>query len=298
LQQEYEMSDDLSVIAFLALRRAFFDDAGRPTDFDLRDKRNTQDDPFDVMVHDILSQAEGDDVTCVRAPGPLISPDMAFVRPAKAKSVGRTGVRDDTTVALAVEVKKLERAANGAVARASGLDYNSTPPCGTVRVYDASGQTVDLPGFYLFVCLEPGQQSGSSRVTAMALCDGNLLNADFKYYIDITGERTKAIGVGSYGDGANRNRPMVIFANPLGAGVLDHAATLVHRRHDLATDDLRQVGAIRRTDVTSSREVVFTCYRSAADAQVNIDTLDPFPMPKRSERTSGRGRFNLGIRFT
>ena len=53
----------------------------------------------------------------------------------------------------------------------------------------------------------------------------------------LAGERTKEIGLGTYGDGANRNRPMVIFANPLGSDVLDRKITLVHERRDLADAD-------------------------------------------------------------
>ena len=121
---------------------------------------------------------------------------------------------------MGIEVKKLERGQDGKIARASGLDYNSTPPCGAIRVYDASGQPLDMRGFYLFVCLERGKRVGTNWLSALALCDGNALNADFDYYLAVAGERSKEIGVGTYGDGANRNRPMVIFANPLGSRLL------------------------------------------------------------------------------
>ena len=53
-------------------------------------------------------------------------------------------------------------------------------------------------------------------ITAFALVDGNLLNEDFDLYLGVTGERTKRIGLGTFADGADRARPMLIFGNPLG----------------------------------------------------------------------------------
>lgn len=288
---------DLTVLAFKALRAAFFSQDGTPIDFELPDKLNTQDDPFDVKVFDTLCGAMPDDVTCARAPGPLISPDMALLRPARCARTSKEDLRRDSEAAVAIEVKKLERSANGVIARGSGLDYNSTPPCGTVRAYDSTGQAVALRGFYLFVCLERNQQSGRYRVTALVLSDGDVLNADFKYYVDITGERTKSIGVGTYGDGANRNRPMVIFANPLGVPKFDKRATLIHTNENLADDEIAAVGTVSRTIPQSDARATFTCYRDVRDPAQKFADVDPFPMPKRTERTTGRGRFNLGVRF-
>jgi hypothetical protein len=86
-------------------------------------------------------------------------------------------------------------------------------------------------------------------LSALALCDGNLLNRDFAYYLSVVGERTKQIGLGTYSDGANRSRPMLIFANPLGIAPLDHSVTLVHERGDLESEwpELVRVGILRRT---------------------------------------------------
>jgi acyl-CoA synthetase (AMP-forming)/AMP-acid ligase II len=89
-----------------------------------------------------------------------VSPDMAFVRKQAARELAPEKLRADATAAIGLEVKKLERGPNGQIARASGLDYNSTPPCGTIRVYDAAGKPVDIRGFYLFVCLENGSTEG------------------------------------------------------------------------------------------------------------------------------------------
>lgn len=41
---------DLPALAFIALRKRFFDDEGTPIPFDLRDKLNTQDDPLDEFL--------------------------------------------------------------------------------------------------------------------------------------------------------------------------------------------------------------------------------------------------------
>jgi len=82
--------------------------------------------------------------------------------------------------------------------------------------------SVDVRGFYLFVCTENAPDNIRELVlTAMCLVDGNVINEDFDLYLSITGEREKELGLGSYGDGANRNRPMLIFSNPLGIRELD-----------------------------------------------------------------------------
>ena len=51
-------------------------------------------------------------------------------------------------------------------------------------------------------------------VRVKAVVDGNILNDDFNLYLSITGERTKRIGLGTFSDGVDRARPMLIFANP------------------------------------------------------------------------------------
>jgi hypothetical protein len=45
---------DLSVETFLLLRHKFFDAKGHPVSFPLCDKRNTQDDPLDEYISEIL----------------------------------------------------------------------------------------------------------------------------------------------------------------------------------------------------------------------------------------------------
>ena len=199
-------------------------------------------------------------------------------------------------------MKKLQRTAQGGVARASGLDYNTTPPCGRIRVYDDGVAPMYIRAFYLFICLEPASSGWSSMiVSALALVDGNALNEDFGLYLDITGEREKRIGLGTYADGADRTRPMLIFGNPLGISEFDHAATLVHSDHAQSdsSDDLAKAYVLRRsTKEGGHRE--FSCYRSAADFEGRaVATLvDPFPTPTRETRTRPRSRFILPFRAT
>jgi hypothetical protein len=80
-------------------------------------------------------------------------------------------------------VKKLERPTGGTIARASGLDYNTTPPCGTLRIYDLHGAALDIRGFYLFVCQEAVPDNlNHYRLSALVLCDGNLLSSTLSIY--------------------------------------------------------------------------------------------------------------------
>ena len=282
---------DIPTLAFLRLRQRFFDNDGSPVRFHLRDKRNTQDDPFDeFLTNHVLVGLEN--VSCISAPGPLITPDLVLHR-----SSGRIDRADDLAQVVGIEVKKLERTESGVVARASGLDYNTTPPCGRIRVYDAAATPLVIRGFYLFVCLEHVPRTDNQAIlSALALVDGNVLNEDFSLYLSITGERTKRIDLGTFFDGADRNRPMLIFSNPLGIPELDRAATLIHTDRALSESvgSLNRVFVIERSiSEVESRE--FSCYRHSLDAtQEPLRRLvDPFPTPKRDRRTHQRGRFLL-----
>ena len=293
--------DDLAAQAFRALRSAFYGPGATPESFRLRDKRNTQDDPFDEHVHRRLARVLGRQVACERAPGPLVSPDLVLLRTRTCRQARRESLVDDPTRIIALEVKKLERQPSGAVARASGMDYNTTPPCGTVRVYDRGGEPLDIRGFYLFVCQEPVEdRKHYYNLSAMALCDGNVLNADFGYYLSIVGAREKEIGIGTYGNGMNRVRPMLIFANPLGATELDHNVTLVHSDGGLASQfpELQHVGLIRRSAKDGSSHV-FHCYRQCDDIPAGhqpFDVTDSFPTPtQRTTTTQVRGQFRLDL---
>jgi hypothetical protein len=289
----------LAIKAFSALREHFLNHDGIPVSFSLRSKRNTQDDPFDeYLATNVLKNVVG--IRCVKAPGPLITPDIVLFSQEFEEGIQAKDLSDLTKI-LSIEVKKLERTHQGSVARASGLDYNTTPPCGTVRVYDANGTSLDIRSFYLFVCLESSSSDiNQSQITALALVDGNVLNEDFDFYLSIIGERKKKINLGSYGDGADRVRPMLIFPNPLGVKELDHNISLIHPEGNLEDikADLCLVYNIERT-TTSGETRHFYCYQHNSEAPANrqIRTLrDPFPTPMREEKTQPRGIFKLPFR--
>jgi len=285
---------DLTVTAFQALRDRFFDPQGKPVPFALRAKLNTQDDPFDeYLANDVLAKLPG--IHCVKATGPLITPDMALFRSGIVEKGDYGQFENDLNHIVAIEVKKLERTAQGGVARASGLDFNTTPPCGRVRVYNQQEHPITIRGFYLFVCLEAA--SDGNILTALSLVDGDLLNTDYELYMSIVGEREKRIGLGSYRDGADRARPMLIFSNPLGVPELDHAVTLVHPSRSLADSDgaLRQVHEIHRRTREGGTNCFFA-YRDRRDVPPSNQTTileDPFPTPEREAKTRPRGRFRL-----
>lgn len=292
---------DLPTIAFLALRQRFFDGAGRPTPFRLRDKRNTQDDPFDeYLATDVLTNLDG--ISCAKATGPLITPDMVLYRPGACAGAQLNQLANDIDRIVGIEVKKLERTGQGGVARSSGLDYNTTPPCGRVRVYDAAGAAVDIRGFYLFVCLERAPQDAEAVVlTALCLVDGNALNEDFELYLSITGEREKRVGLGTYRDGADRARPMLIFANPLGVREFDGVPTLIHPGEAVPQGEPEMQLAYRlRRSVSEDVARSFYCYRRRSDVPAGwtvAELVDPFPTPDRQPRTRPRGRFKLPFRL-
>jgi len=223
---------------------------------------------------------------------------MVLYRPDRCTGTDPLAFANDGDRIVGIEVKKLERTAQGRVARASGLDYNSTPPCGRVRVYDAAGRAGDIRGFYLFLCLEQAP-AGAEGVVISALClvDGNALNEDFDLYLSITGERKKRIGLGTYGDGADRARPMLIFADPLGVAALDHRAMLIHPDASLSrsTPDLALAYRLHRP-LPDGNVRTFHCYRTRSDTPRDwlvSDLRDPFPVPTRDPRTRPRGRFKL-----
>ncbi len=292
------MKTDLAVETFLLLRNKFFDAKGNPIVFPLRDKRNTQDDPLDEYVCEILKKDLPNNASCIKAPGPLITPDLVILRSEICKSSTPQQLQGDLSRITAIEVKKLERAKSGTVARESGLDYNTTPPCGTVRIYDSANQPLNIRCFYLFICQEPdARRKGYFKLTALVLCDGNVLNQDFDFYLSIVGERTKQIGIGTYKDGFNRQRPMLVFANPLGAKEMDHNITLIHPDKKLHEHykNLSLSNILRRI-ISKDKFNEFYCYRFDKDIPKDwkASTLvDPFPVPERETRTQPRGKFRL-----
>lgn len=289
---------DLSLETFLILRDIFFHEDGSPKLFTLPDKKNTQHDPLDLYIITSLSKHLVN-TTCQGAPGPLINPDLVIYREDACNQASRQSLLQDASRIIALEMKKLERSRSGQIARSTGLDYNTTPPCGTIRIYDADDIPLDVRGFHLFVCLEHNVGNEVS-VSALSLCDGDVLNRDFSFYLQITGKRTKGVGLGTYGDGANRTRPMLIFSNPLGAAQLDHAVTLI-TQYDFEEKDSRVglVYQIGRT-IPEGGQGLFFAYRSTRDIPPEWEIqqlVDPFPKPiKRETATQPRGKFRLNIR--
>jgi hypothetical protein len=296
---------DLAAELFVTLRLEFFDTQLRPLPYTLRGKANTQDDPFDENLQRLLVAKLPQGIECIKARGPLITPDIVLQRRDLCAGQPRSSLRADTSRIIGLEVKKLERSPGGKVARNTGLDYNTTPPCGTVRVYDEQENPLEIRGFYLFVCQEPSPgKPGNYFLSSLVLCDGNLLNEDFQYYLSIVGERKKQIGLGTFGDGADRCRPMLIFTNPLGCERLQQEPTLVHSTKSFPAQagTLRRIGQIRRRAKDGSTRL-FHCFGLASDYKETpsdgiYDLADPFPTPRRSEKTQPRGRFKLDFRTT
>lgn len=66
---------DIISIAFVVLRSCFFDKAGDPIPFSLRDKLNTQDDPFDeFLASDVLANPQVNPRRKID-PAELLAPD-------------------------------------------------------------------------------------------------------------------------------------------------------------------------------------------------------------------------------
>jgi hypothetical protein len=79
----------------------------------LRDKRNTQDDPLDEYIHILLTERLPTDTRCVKAPDPLITPDIVIMRPQACNRASRTVLAIDLARIVGLEVKKLERSRDG-----------------------------------------------------------------------------------------------------------------------------------------------------------------------------------------
>jgi hypothetical protein len=284
---------DLAADAFLSLRDLLFAADLSPTEFNLRPKLNTQDDPLDEYLRDQLSaRLTSASVSGVSAP--LISPDFVVTQPGLTLSAGESA---DTTQACAIEVKKLERE----TARGSGADFNSTPPCGTLTVYTRARDPMAIPGFYFFCVVGRAPAGRPCAVTSASLVDGNILNADASLYEAAINPRTKRISLGTYGDGMDRTRQMYVFANPLSWSWLHLKPTLIHRRNDLGGKHLLRVAKLTRIAV-SGDAFDFWCYVARADQKQlrlrkdEITVVDPFHVTaKRVEATAQRGRFILDL---
>ncbi|MBP2017732.1 hypothetical protein J2Z79_001117 [Symbiobacterium terraclitae] len=292
------MEGDLAVKVFGVLHAAFFDAQGKPIPFFLREKANTQSDPLDEHISELITGAiKG--VECFKA-GSITSPDLAILDSSVLQGTWKESDLQDLNKALAIEVKKVERGRNGVVARATGMDYNSTPPSSHVYLYDKNDRAFMVRCFYLFVSTEAAADKKNTIVTALTLCDGAALNTDVDLYKQIVAPRDKQTDVGSYGEGAIRNRPMLIFPNPLGVDWLDRTPSLIHPAPDLERVDgrLRRICTIKRTLAgTDGKEFnTFYCYQDSdlSTYKGAAEVTDPFPTPK--ERQQGRrGKFRVPV---
>src|SRR5437660_316799 len=70
------VASDLPAEVFRVLRRALLGPDGQPRKLWLRPKAQTQDDPFDERIAELLGEAMPAGVKIVRAAGPLITPDL------------------------------------------------------------------------------------------------------------------------------------------------------------------------------------------------------------------------------
>jgi len=287
---------DLAGAVFAALAAEFFTPDGEPTVFRLRFKRQTQDDPFDEYVGEILKRRLPDGIRVLLSGKPLVSPDLVIARPEEAQLLMQGGGDLDSRHIIAIEVKKLNWGAAG-VGRSTGMDYNSTPPCSTVKVEADSGQLLRIAAFYLYVVLQL-RDDGRVVAKSLALVSGAALNEDTDLYDAITGIRQKRIGIGSYGDGIDRQRPMLVFANPLGWPWLIGHATLVHPSQNLEAEQNIEMRRrmYRRTREGETRE--FFCYRITGEeaSEPEPDVTEPFPTPaNRRTDTTPRGRFKISL---
>jgi hypothetical protein len=290
------MGSDIISEAFLLMRNNLYDIDCNPIQFYLRPKKNTQDDPLDEYLStNILSKLEN--VITKKAPGPLITPDVILFRP-NATNANIHEFKYDINRIVGLEVKKIEKTAKHA--RISSMDFNTTPPCGTIRIYDKDKSPLDIRGFYLFLCLEKSSKD-KSRVIAssLILADGNLLNDDFNFYLSIIGERKKKVGIGSYKDGINRSRPMLTFPTPLGIPELANKVTLIHPSPSLSLvqPELKIAYIIKRTK--DEEENLFCCYQKISDLPIGWEPeiiINPFHIPKkRNTKTHQRGKFKLDL---
>ena len=289
-------STDLAVEVYLSLREIFFDDELNPKTFLLRPKKNTQDDPFDEYVHQELTRRI-QTCSCYKSDGPLKSPDLVICRDDICQSSSFD--TKDSRAILAIEVKKLNVGDNG-IGRTTGLDYNSTPPCGIVRIYDGDGKTIDIRCYYLFVGLgDVDASQNECEVRYLALCDGDVLNEDFDLYLSATGQRSKSIGLGTYGDGLNRERPMFVFSNPLGSPSIRSSTPALIGKTELGADE-RIISHLRLERTTLNGDFRhFDVFGMEADVQEGYEIhdrieKDSFPVPKkRSTSTQVRGKFTL-----
>jgi hypothetical protein len=297
----------LIVATFLALRNTFFDADG-PRRLLLPPRGSDQVDPFDRFVVSALNDTfvnNGEQIVCQGSSKPLVSPDCIVIN----KSYVSQATGDEAVNGIfGLEIKRIGRKSNDSIVRRSGLDYSSTPPCGIARVQRIGKHEkalLEIPNYYLFVCLEH-EKDNEYIATAVVMCTGDLINANRDlYWATITGSRSRHVGIGSYGDGMDRQRPMFVFANPLAATELDRHVTLILNENDCLGQEWPEIAAVhtinrsltsKDTDMVNQRR--FRAYRAITDLEEDplpFVLQDPFPMPRHRQPERARGSFVMAM---
>ena len=292
---------DIPTLVFLALRDLLFDAQGKPVIFSAVQTGNVQGDWLDTHLTNRLELALAAQGYEIEKSGKNTSPDFAVFRSALVNQPINKATAVSLTDITAFEVKKLQSTENKTNREGGDVDYNSTPPCGLVLVYDQPGtHAFTVRGFYIFLVVNPvAGQSDAFAASSLVVCDGNALNADHDLYLRVVAPRSKEIGLGTYGDGAIRNRPFVLFPHPLSVQWLRGSATLIHSDSHLpAASGLNRVSMIERKNLTTALTVPFCCYQTLADSARFIGPpyeVNPFKTPSK-RRDGSRGKLKLRLK--
>lgn len=315
---------DLSAIVLPALRKIFFKENGTPIEFYLADKKTAQNDPLDAYIRSALqTEFEPQGIFVEDSIKPNVSPDIVIYRKQELLAAASPKLQARTDVILAIEVKAVrceyvdkKGVLSRKSPRTSDMDFNSTPPCHTITLTEKSGTKISVSCFYLFIVLAPIIQDndivrGHWTVESLVLADGATISQDEVLYAEITGIRTKEIGIGTFADGAKRRRPMLVFCVPLADKELTAKPVLIHSKNlsNTASGGLTKISWYDRvipaklaTAALISSQT-FHCYWTTDDVHETFkkakEIKPPFSSPKRSAKTSQRGRFtlSLGLQF-
>lgn len=128
--------------------------------------------------------------------------------------------------------------------RNAQVQYNSTPPCGTMSYGNRR-----IKGFYVFADynLDTSQEVG--HLQDLVIVDGDFINSD---YALVERHRTDYEPCGSYGDGRIRHRRMYHFPNPM--SLLESGILLVSKDSNLEAQfsefvKLHLINRLDRADV-------------------------------------------------
>ena len=265
---------DITPVIFLGFcKMIFIDESGeflREPVLTLDPKITTQDDPFDRWVVRTIEQMGLPDLKVFSA-GPLTHPDTVL----------RYKSENGEYSYLGLEIKKLNADARGNDPRGMTLDYNSTIPCGTFRVYKSSGEHLDVKGYYFYALLDHLVDQLERRIYTFVLCDGDLLNDDVELYVRSKTANISEYGHGPYGEGSIRKRAMYLYPNPLNSKIpeLARQVSLIHASPNLEMTypELVLTHTINRkkTDGTEGRFHIYK-HASAIDKPANVPVIGMF----------------------